>query len=82
MANAHSRRNWLSRLKVDDCWHMEELDLKNSVVGAFNNLYTEEGGWRPGVEGLPFMRLDNCGAGNSLYGRGGVRGTFRSRQGG
>ncbi|RVX04635.1 LINE-1 reverse transcriptase-like [Vitis vinifera] len=47
MANAHSRRNWLSRLKVDDCWHTEELELKNSVVGAFNNLYTEEGGWRP-----------------------------------
>ena len=59
MANAHSRRNWLSRLKVDDCWHTEELDLKNSVVGAFKNLYTEEGGWRPGVEGLPFMRLDS-----------------------
>ena len=62
MANAHSRRNWLSRLKVDDCWHTEELDLKNSVVGAFNNLYTEEGGWRPSVEGLPFLRLDSCEA--------------------
>ena len=62
MANAHNRRNWLSRLKVDDCWHTEELDLKNSVVGAFNNLYTEEGGWRPGIEGLPFMRLDSCEA--------------------
>ncbi|RVW56016.1 LINE-1 reverse transcriptase-like [Vitis vinifera] len=60
MANAHSRRNWLSRLKVDDCWHTEELDLKNSVVGAFNNLYTEKGGWRPGIEGLPFLRLNNC----------------------
>ncbi|RVW55854.1 putative mitochondrial protein [Vitis vinifera] len=62
MANAHSRRNWLSRLKVDDCWHTEELELKNSVVGAFNNLYTEEGGWRPGIEGLPFLRLNNCEA--------------------
>ncbi|KAL6322576.1 hypothetical protein AAG906_009887 [Vitis piasezkii] len=59
MANVHSRRNWLSKLKVDDCWHTEESDLKNSVVGAFNKLYTEEGGWRPGVEGLPFMRLDS-----------------------
>ena len=57
MANVHSRRNWLSKLKVDDCWHTEEIDLKNSVVGAFKKLYTEEGGWRPGVEGLPFMRL-------------------------
>ncbi|RVW84958.1 hypothetical protein CK203_039556 [Vitis vinifera] len=52
-----SRELWL---KVDDCWHKEELDLKNSVVGAFNNLYIEERGWHPGVEGLPFMRLDSC----------------------
>ena len=36
--------------------------LKNSVVGAFNNLYKEEGGWRPGVEGLPFIRLDSSEA--------------------
>ena len=57
MANVHSRRNWLSKLKVDDYWHTEEIDLKNSVVGAFKKLYIEEGGWRPGVEGLSFMRL-------------------------
>ncbi|RVW74115.1 Transposon TX1 uncharacterized 149 kDa protein [Vitis vinifera] len=57
MANVHSRRNWLYKLKVDDCWHTEENDLKNSGVGAFKKLYTEEGGWRPGVEGLSFMRL-------------------------
>ena len=57
MANVHSRRNWLSKLKVDDRWHTEEIDVKNSVVGVFKKLYTEEGGWRPGVEGLPFMRL-------------------------
>ena len=62
MANVHSRRNWLSKLKVDDCWHTEEIDLKNSVVGAFNKLYTEEGRWRPEVEGLPFMRLDSIEA--------------------
>ncbi|RVX03347.1 Transposon TX1 uncharacterized 149 kDa protein [Vitis vinifera] len=34
MANAHSRRNWLSRLKVDDCWHTEELDLKKMCCEA------------------------------------------------
>ena len=44
MANVHNRRNWLSKLKVDDCWHTEENDLKNSVVGVFKKLYTEEGG--------------------------------------
>ena len=44
MANAHSRRNWLSKLKVNGCWYTEENDLKNSVVGAFQKLYSEEGG--------------------------------------
>ena len=57
MANAHSKRNWLSKLKVNGCWHSEENDLKNSVVGAFQKLYSEEGEWRPCVEGLSFMRL-------------------------
>ena len=58
MANVHSRRNWLSKLKVDDCWHTEENDLKNSVVGAFKKLYTEEGGWHPGVEGRSFLETE------------------------
>ena len=38
MTNAHSRRNWMSRLKVNGCWHSEENNLKNSVVGAFQKL--------------------------------------------
>ena len=57
MVNAHSRRNWLSKLKVNGCWHTEENDLKNSVVEAFQKLYSEERGWRPCVEGLSFTRL-------------------------
>ncbi|RVW99041.1 Transposon TX1 uncharacterized 149 kDa protein [Vitis vinifera] len=39
------------------CWHTEENDLKNRVVRTFQKLYSEEGGWRPCVEGLSFMRL-------------------------
>ncbi|RVX02510.1 LINE-1 reverse transcriptase-like [Vitis vinifera] len=58
MANAHSRRNWLSKLKVNGCWHSEENNLRNSVVGAFQELYQEEEGWRPSVDGISFMRLD------------------------
>ena len=37
MANAHSRRNWLSKVKVNGCWHSEENNLKNSVVGCFKS---------------------------------------------
>ncbi|RVX18713.1 putative ribonuclease H protein [Vitis vinifera] len=62
MANAYSRRNWLSKLKVNGCWHSEENNLKNSVVGAFQELYSEEEGWCPSVDGISFMGLDNSEA--------------------
>ena len=62
MVNAHSRRNWLSKLKVNGCWHTEENDLKDSVVGSFHNLYSEEGGWHPCIDGLTFMGLDSSEA--------------------
>ena len=58
MTNAHSRRKWLSKLKVDGCWHLEENNLKNSVVGAFQKLYLEEEGWRPSIEGLSLLGLN------------------------
>ncbi|RVW66277.1 hypothetical protein CK203_065982 [Vitis vinifera] len=58
MPNAHCRRNWLSKLKVNGCWHLEENNLRNSVVGTFQELYQEEKGWRPSVDGISFMRLD------------------------
>ena len=44
IANAHSKRNWLSKLKVNGCWHSKENNLKNSVVGGFQELYSEEEG--------------------------------------
>ncbi|RVW46613.1 Transposon TX1 uncharacterized 149 kDa protein [Vitis vinifera] len=42
MTNAHSRRNWLSKLKVNGCWHSKENNLRNNVVGAFQELFQEE----------------------------------------
>ena len=32
------------------------------MVGAFQELYQEEEGWRPSVDGISFMRLDNSEA--------------------
>ena len=42
---------------MNDCWHTEENDLKNRVVGVFQKLYSKEGGWCPCIEGLSFMGL-------------------------
>ncbi|RVW28422.1 Transposon TX1 uncharacterized 149 kDa protein [Vitis vinifera] len=69
MANAHSRRNWLSRLKVDDCWHMEELDLKNSVVITV-------GLEIPFTEGEVFAALSDLGKEDKAPGPDGFTMTF------
>ena len=62
MTNAHSRRNCLPKLKVNGCWHMEENDLKNNVVGAFQKLHSKEEGWLPCIDGLSFIRLTSSEA--------------------
>ncbi|RVX09394.1 hypothetical protein CK203_015437 [Vitis vinifera] len=46
MTNAHNRRNWLSKLKVNGCWHTKENDLKDrlasSEVEGLKILFSEE----------------------------------------
>ena len=59
MVNAHSRRNWLSKVKVNSCWHTEENEIKASVVGAFHDLFAEEREWRPSTDGLSFEGFDS-----------------------
>ena len=59
MPNAHRRRNRLPKVKVNDSWHTEENEIKASVVRAFHNLFSEEGGWRPSIDGLTFEYLDS-----------------------
>ncbi|RVW35863.1 hypothetical protein CK203_084632 [Vitis vinifera] len=51
MTNAHSRRNWLSKVKVNGCWHTKENDLKACVGGTFHNLYSKKGGGVPVLTG-------------------------------
>ena len=68
---------------MNGCWFTEENDLKTSMVGAFHNLYSEEGGWRPCIDGLSFMGLDSneVEVEASFFGRRGVCNSLRSRQG-
>ncbi|KAL6332055.1 hypothetical protein AAG906_020734 [Vitis piasezkii] len=57
MGNAHRRRNWLAKIKVNGRWLMEENEIRDSVVGAFQNLLIKEGDWRPDIRGLSFEIL-------------------------
>ena len=56
MMNAHSRRNWLIKMKVNGCWHTEENELKASVVRASYNLFSKEEG---SIDRLSFEGLDS-----------------------
>ncbi|RVW50815.1 hypothetical protein CK203_076857 [Vitis vinifera] len=69
MTNAHRRRNWLAKVKVNDSWYTEENEIKVSVVGTFYNLFSKEVGWKPSVDGLTFKDLVSCEAGASFFGR-------------
>ena len=59
MANSHSRRNCLSKIKVDGVWLTEEQEIKRGVVRAFKDQLTDPGGWHPSMEGLDFNRIGN-----------------------
>ena len=64
MANVHSRRNWLSKLKVDDCWHTEEGGWRLVVEGlSFMRLASNEavGLEIPFAEGEVFTALSDLG---------------------
>ena len=49
--------NWLAKVKVNGSWLTKENEINNGVVGAFQNLLTKEGGWRPNIGGLTFESL-------------------------
>ena len=58
MANAHRRRNQLSRVKVNGRWLTEESEIKEEVSKAFQGLLADLGDWKPGIDGLIFERLE------------------------
>lgn len=57
MTNAHKRRNWLVKIKINSSWLLEENEIKEGMARAFQNLLTESGDWRPSLKGLDFERI-------------------------
>ena len=54
MAKAHSRRNFLAKIKINGTWILEENEIKDGVFQAFWNLLPESGNWRPNINRLSF----------------------------
>ncbi|WJZ92323.1 hypothetical protein VitviT2T_011325 [Vitis vinifera] len=58
MANAHRRRNQLTRAKMNGMWLTEEIEIKEEVSRAFQGLLADPGDWKPDIDGLNFERLE------------------------
>ena len=58
MANAHSRRNQLNRIKVNERCLTEESEIKEEVGRNFQELLIDPGDWKPSIDGLIFERLE------------------------
>ena len=58
MANAHSRINHMSRLKINGDWFIEGAELEDQVVRDFQGLLSAPKECQPSFMGLHFERLD------------------------
>ena len=59
MANAHRRNNSLDRIMINGEWLTEDQEVKERIVNAFQNLLSEEPGWRADIEGLHLNQLNS-----------------------
>ena len=59
MANAHRRNNSLDRIIINGKWLTEDQEVREGIVNAFQNLLSEELGWRADIEGLQLNQLNS-----------------------
>ena len=59
MANARRRRNFLVAIEVNGRRLPREAEIKEEVVNTFQRVLLETDDWRPSINGLPFLVLDN-----------------------
>lgn len=57
MTNAHRRRNFLARMKINSMWFTGEQAIKEGVALAFQQMFSTTGEWRPSLNGLVFEGL-------------------------
>ena len=58
MASAHWRNNFLDRIKINGVELVEEQEVREGIVKAFQHQLREEPGWRADLEGLHLKSLD------------------------
>ncbi|KAJ9707979.1 hypothetical protein PVL29_000172 [Vitis rotundifolia] len=59
MANAHRRNNSLDSIKINGVWLTEDQEVREGIVSAFQQSFSEEPGWRADIEGLQLNQLNS-----------------------
>ncbi|RVX10545.1 hypothetical protein CK203_016933 [Vitis vinifera] len=54
MASAHRRNNSLERIKINGEWLLEEQEIREGIANAFQNLLSEDTGWKADIGRLQF----------------------------
>ena len=57
MANAHRRRNCFKSISINSKKLDKEADIKDKLVGAFQNLLSAPGDWSPSLPDFPFNEI-------------------------
>ena len=57
-ANAHGRRNYINSISINGRKLEKEAEIKDGLVAAFQNLFSDPGGWRPS---LPDLEINEIG---------------------
>ena len=58
MANAHRTGNQITKMRINDVWITEEIELKQGIVEAFKSLMSETGEWRASIDCLSFQTIN------------------------
>lgn len=56
--NAHKRRDFLAKIKVNEEWLLEEINIKQGMAWAFQQLLSDTRDWRPNINHIYFKTLD------------------------
>ena len=65
MANARARRNFLSKIRMNEVSFSYNEEIKEGVCKAYQSFILESGDWRPSINGLNFKVMGE-GSASSL----------------
>ena len=57
LANSHRRYNSISSLLINGVMSTDQESIADNITHFYTNLYTEEVGWRPKLDGIEFLMI-------------------------